>query len=145
MEKQDLTALTFTGQALFTKTYNWYKYRQNNSGGSFHIDDDVSIYVLIQATSTDEADIKAQEIGIYFNGCQDDYDCDCCGDRWYGADWPMEEFSVYYWKERGSKVFNNVRDYAQAVADEDIWAKYKKPSVIVYYADGSKELFYKKG
>lgn len=145
MEKQDLTALTFTGQALFTKTYNWYKYRQNNSGGWFQIDNDVSIHVLIQAASTGEADIKAQDIGIYFNGCESGNDCDCCGNRWNGADWPVDEFSVYYWKERDRKVFNNVRDYAQAVADESIWAEDGKPSVIVYYADGSKELFYKKG
>lgn len=26
---------------------------------------------------------KAQGIGIYFDGCADNKDCECCGDRWW--------------------------------------------------------------
>lgn len=145
MEKSDLAKLNFTAQVSSVKTYGWYEFSQNNSGGIFQIDDSVSVYVLIQATSYVEANNKAEDIGIYFDGCDTGRDCDCCGDRWHEERWPMEGFSVYRWKQKKSKVFDNVRDYAQERANEDIWAKGGKPSVVVYFADGSKELFYKRG
>lgn len=60
----------------------YYTYRQNNSGGRFHVDDKVSIYVIIQALSSADADSRAEDIGIYFNGVNEGSDCECCGDRW---------------------------------------------------------------
>jgi hypothetical protein len=142
---EQLTALKFTGQALFEETYGWYEFRQNNSGGSFVMDDDVSIYVLIQAASNYEANAKAQDIGIYFDGCSDGRDCDCCGDRWYEAYHAVDSFRVYGF--RNPSEHSNVRDYAQALADDSMWAKDDKPSVILYYADGTVERFFhtKKG
>ena len=145
---EQLTALKFTGQVLFDKTYGWYEFRQNNSGGSFHINDAVSVLVLIQAASAREANTKAQDIGIYFNGCRDGRDCDCCGDRWYEADDAMSSFTTYNWRNRFDPTEHaNVREFAQAHADADMWAKDGKPSVILYYADGTVERFYttKKG
>ncbi len=61
---------------------SWFDFRQNNSGGHFHVDDRVGHYVLIEATSHHCANKRAEEIGIYFDGVEDDRDCDCCGDRW---------------------------------------------------------------
>ncbi len=61
---------------------SWFDYSQNNSGGGFHVNDQVGQYVLIEATSPYRADLRAEEIGIYFDGVEDDRDCDCCGDRW---------------------------------------------------------------
>ncbi len=61
----------------------FYSYRQNNSGGSFIIDKDVTLFVIIEADSNGEADNKAEEVGLYFDGCDDGRDCSCCGDRWY--------------------------------------------------------------
>lgn len=145
---EQLTALKFTGQALFEKTYGWYEFRQNNSGGSFIMDEDLTVYVLIQAASTDEANTKAQDIGIYFDGCSDGRDCDCCGDRWYEAGDAKDSFTTYEWRNKYAPTEHaNVRDYAQAVSDEDMWAEKGKPSVILYYADGTVERFYntKKG
>ena len=55
---------------------------QNNSGGRFDVDDEVSNYVLIQAHNGTEADGIVEDLGIYFNGVEDGMDCDCCGDRW---------------------------------------------------------------
>ena len=70
----------------------FYKYSQNNSGGSFDIDDTLTIVMIFEADSSSEADNLAIEKGIYFNGCEEGLDCDCCGDRWYDANY-CEELS----------------------------------------------------
>jgi hypothetical protein len=63
----------------------WYEFSQNNSGGSFTIDprDGLGPRVWIEAESADDANDRAESLGIYFNGCDREIDCDCCGDRWY--------------------------------------------------------------
>jgi hypothetical protein len=60
----------------------FYCFRQNNSGGSFDDDDNVCVVVFIEAMTAAEANEKATEIGIYFNGVENGSDCECCGDRW---------------------------------------------------------------
>jgi hypothetical protein len=71
-----------------TKTTKFYSFNQNNSGGSFSNSDKegISEYVIIEALNAENANNKAEELGIYFNGCDDGRDCDCCGDRWYRVD-----------------------------------------------------------
>jgi hypothetical protein len=64
---------------------HWFKFDQNNSGGVFIRDDRVAHTVWIQARSADEANAKAESIGIYFDGCDTGDDCPCCGDRWYAT------------------------------------------------------------
>lgn len=143
---EELTKLTFTCQAIFQKTYGWYEFRQNNSGGSFQIDDDVTIYVLIQAASAKEANIKAEEIGIYFDGCYNGHDCNCCGDRWYEASDPMDSFITCDWENNHLATdHTNIRDYAQAVANGDSWVDKGEPPIILYFLDGTVERFYKNG
>ena len=61
----------------------FYTYDQNNSGGSFVVDDRVTYTVIVEADSAEEADRIAEDRGIYFDGCDDGRDCPCCGDRWY--------------------------------------------------------------
>ena len=64
----------------------FYTYNQNNSGGSFDGDN----YIIIEADNAAEAnEIAERRTPIYFNGCADGRDCDCCGDRWYkkNDDW----------------------------------------------------------
>ena len=63
----------------------FYTYSQNNSGGSFIVDDTVCQYVIIEADDYALANDLAEYKGIYFNGCDDDIDCPCCGDRWSAA------------------------------------------------------------
>lgn len=65
----------------------FYEFRQNNSGGSFDIDDARGIgpRVWIEALSAVDADQRAQAVGIYFGGVEGGMDCECCGDRWYPA------------------------------------------------------------
>lgn len=59
----------------------WFKYRQNNSGGSFTYDAHrgISVNVIIQADDYQEANERAEMIGLYFDS---DADCSCCGSRW---------------------------------------------------------------
>jgi hypothetical protein len=122
----------------------WYEYRQNNSGGHFAYSDKVSNSVLIEASSAAEANSKAESIGIYFNGCTKGIDCACCDDRWCEEYEAMTEFTTYQLRNGDSEATTHagVREYAQALADNDTWAK-GKPAVIVYFADGSVERFTK--
>ncbi len=66
----------------------FYTFSQNNSGGSFVNDpkNGIGQYVVIEAKNAESANSIAQQIGIYFNGCDDGTDCQCCGDRWYSVD-----------------------------------------------------------
>jgi hypothetical protein len=65
----------------------WFEFNQNNSGGSLKEDADLGIgpLVWIEAADADDANKKAQHIGIYFNGVSEEIDCACCGDRWHPA------------------------------------------------------------
>lgn len=62
----------------------FYRFRQNNSGGSFTYNEGlgISVNVIIEADNAYEANATAESLGIYFNGCDEGLDCDCCGDRW---------------------------------------------------------------
>lgn len=72
-----------------SKPSKFFTFGQNNSGGGFVVDGDVSHYVIIEAHNAEEANELAEEVGIYFNGCDDGTDCSCCGDRW-GRTWDSE-------------------------------------------------------
>lgn len=62
----------------------FYEYRQNNSGGGFVFakTSGISVYVIVEANSLDEANERAEGIGLYFDGVDNGHDCSCCGDRW---------------------------------------------------------------
>ena len=72
---------TTTTTTMTTKFYTFY---QNNSGGSFAYSEAAGIdeYVIVEATNCEDANERAEAIGLYFNGVDDGSDCDCCGDRW---------------------------------------------------------------
>jgi len=63
----------------------FYKFDQNNSGGSFKFTENLGVLVIIEADNHYKANEKFVEMGGYFNGCDDGIDCDCCGDRWYAC------------------------------------------------------------
>ena len=67
------------------KKLKFFTFNQNNSGGSFVSNETVDHFVIIQAENTRQANDKAEAVGIYFNGCDQDIDCSCCGDRWYAT------------------------------------------------------------
>ena len=106
----------------------FYLFNQVNSGGFFVVDEKVTQNVIIEATSADDANIRAETIGIYFDGVNQGEDCECCGDRWGkvsdddGTDEPLlydkppEEFSPWFLKEGVvyCRVFflnGNVKEY----------------------------------
>lgn len=104
----------------------FYHFRQNNSGGSFDIDIDrgISVSVIVEATSSDHANDRAEEIGLYFDGCRAGRDCDCCGDRWY-AQWGTAEGDPVpskYGSPLGPSMFRS-------------WAG-DQPDTIVHFLDG---------
>lgn len=98
----------------------FFNFSQNNSGGSFDFipEKGISHNVIIEAKDSEEANYRAERIGLYFDGCDRGQDCSCCGDRWSrawaddGKDVPM----VY-----DSKVVESSGDIAD---------------VFIHYADG---------
>lgn len=60
---------------------SFYTFRQNNSGGAFT---SPAINVSVEADSADEANDIAESHGVYFDDDYD-FDCKCCGQRWYRA------------------------------------------------------------
>lgn len=61
----------------------FFTFNQNNSGGHFHEckHDGICEYVIIEAHDAKEANARAEEIGLYFDGVETESDCECCGDR----------------------------------------------------------------
>lgn len=104
---------------------SFYTFVQNNSGGVFT---GPAHYVIVEADSADEANIRAEDLGIYFDGCVEDAsgytrDCPCCGDRWH------EVTSAY--AEEKPMVYNNTAQEAASCGD----------NILIVYADGREELY----
>ncbi len=110
----------------------WFEWTQNNSGGGFDVDKEVCHRLFIQAESYEEAEEKALDMGVYYDGCHEGYDCPCCGDRWYEGDEvnPPDEL-----RDRcGNMVkINGVEGYAQYLADQYGWTE---PDARLFYSDG---------
>lgn len=66
---------------------SFFEYIQNNSGGSWFLSEGKGIghVVWIEAVDAKFADGIAEDLGLYFDGCDTGRDCDCCGDRWRRA------------------------------------------------------------
>lgn len=123
---------------------NWYKFDQNNSGGSFDVDDKVCHRLFIEAESFNDAVEKAEELGCYWNGVASGIDCPCCGDRW--DKWDDDPVDIEKYKTEGYKTFrhgiiyfNNIEEYAQYLANDFGWTI---PDARIYYDNGNvKEIF----
>jgi hypothetical protein len=109
----------------------FYVFRQNNSGGYFEINDDVTQFVIIEADGHEDANSRAVEIGIYFEGVDRDLDCSCCGDRWDEA-----------WSGEGEP---EPELYGKPVAAYKPWSHNPgQPYAYIYYKDGNKASFIQK-
>ena len=88
-------------------TTKFYEFDQNNSGGFFDIDDNVTHRVIIEAHSEDEA-ISIFEPMIEGQSSS----CDCCGDRW--SLW-TREIDLDSYKEKGysAYVYTHYKDYEE--------------------------------
>lgn len=107
----------------------WYEFNQNNSGGSFVVDDRLCHRVFIEADSVEAATDKALSLGVYFDGARDGRDCPCCGDRWSE---PYRGITFPY-RYSDELTFTSVRAYAQYLADTYGWTD---PDARLYYATG---------
>ena len=61
----------------------FYVFHQNNSFGTF--ERKFGFACFVEAASPEEANRRAEEFGIYFDGVKNDKDCPCCGDRFSRA------------------------------------------------------------
>ena len=108
------------------KELRFYEYDQNNSGGGFDYNEQagISVKVIVQATGYEDANARAQGIGLYFDG---EGDCFCCGDRWY-AKCGEEGMDLASLKQR----FTDWADGKWFMK----WMQPDQPEVFVHFADG---------
>jgi hypothetical protein len=114
----------------------FFEFRQNNTGGSFEFDADagISVHVIIEADSGEDANRRAKLIGLYFDGVDEGQDCPCCGDRWYGA-WSSEgtDTPMIYRTPVQDVVFGGGWDAGHATR----WMSGDEPEVYVHFANGT--------
>jgi hypothetical protein len=84
----------------------FFQFRQNNSGGEYHIEDNIGHTVWIEATDSNEANNKASSIGLFSLSY-----CDCCGERFYSTwdgdaeeAWTVEENKGWHRERYGELV-----------------------------------------
>ena len=94
----------------------FYVFKQNNSGGYFIKNDEVSCYVIIEAITPEDAKNKAESIFEPHS----EY-CSCCGPRW---DTDMEWVDYY-------------NEPPELKPDMFI----ERDEAIIYYIDGSKKRY----
>lgn len=114
----------------------FFTYSQNNSGGKFVIDDKVCHYVIIEADDYRFANILAEDLGIYFDGCDSGYDCSCCGDRWYSAWDDSDGTKTPMIYGHSPEELKNERWGLSCDAEGDVYCR-------VYYKNGTVEEFKK--
>lgn len=108
----------------------YYQFSQNNTGGVFEYDKNLSNYVMIEAESSDKANSLALSIGIYFDGCNEGIDCSCCGDRWYKAS-----------EDDG---YSEPLVYGRKMNNKDIWFPEKNGRyAVIHKLDGTIEELFK--
>ena len=78
----------------------FYHFSQNNSGGSFESDKSSGIthHVIVEGRDWKDVKHRAEDIGLYWNGCDSGRDCSCCGDRWsdYGDNDDLTDEPMIY-------------------------------------------------
>ena len=110
----------------------FYTFGQNNSGGGFDVNDEVAHHVIIEAYSAEEANAKAQSLGIYFHGCDIGRDCPCCGDRWSRQ-----------WDDNDGTPAPMIYD-KKPIEYRDVFARVGDAYCHIYHLDGMKQT-YRKG
>ena len=105
----------------------FFLYSQNNSGGSFIVNENIGHEVIIEANDYNHANKRAEEIGIYFNGINDGMDCSCCCNRW-DEEWSNEDAT------NEPEIYGkSIKDYKPRTWFED------EEIVMIYYLDGTKQ------
>lgn len=103
------------------KKTKFYSFGQNNSGGFWK---DPAIQLIIEASSYSEAEKIAYDYGVYFNGCDEGIDCECCGDRW-STSWNEEGFD-----KPGVYTSGDWEEHRRRAPQDRV------PSLMIVYANG---------
>ncbi len=106
----------------------YYDFSQNNSGGRWKVDENFAENTIISARNLKEANYRAEELGIYFNGCEAGMDCDCCGDRWSSQWSESKDLEPLIYGEKPEKYLT-----------ESTYSM--RETIIVHHADGTRETF----
>jgi hypothetical protein len=110
----------------------FFEFNQNNTGGSFEVNDKLCHRLFIEADNYEEANSIAERLGCYWDGVYGGMDCDCCGDRWYpnseGDGIDLGKISDSY-----KIIFSTIEIYAQYLADKYGWTN---PDCRIFYKDG---------
>lgn len=101
----------------------FYIFDQNNSGGYWN--KILGYVVIIEAETPEKANEKAEEIGIYFDGVENDIDCECCGDRWCRVEDKYDEVEP-----------EKLKDFVEEIKH---YQKKWELTSNIYYADGRVE------
>jgi hypothetical protein len=101
----------------------FYTFAQNNSGGSFVYNENLSEWVIIEAYNYQAANDIAERHGIYFNGVGFGPDCPCCGDRW--SEQRDEDASTFEPEVFGIPAFDRVS-----------WHTGAPEPIVIHYLDG---------
>jgi hypothetical protein len=89
----------------------FFEYSQKNPGGAFDVDHKrgISRIVIIEADSADEANRKAEGIGLYFD---EEDGCSTCGERWYEvSDRDAESVPCHYGEPIQDVIWDGTHDY----------------------------------
>lgn len=110
----------------------FFNFSQNNSGGGFDFDAQagISVNVIVEAADAEEANYRAERIGLYFDGVENGNDCDCCGDRWYEQ-----------WRDDGDEVPSVYGTPIEIYEPVIKWLGEKNPNGFVHYLDGTVKAF----
>lgn len=106
----------------------FFTFHQNNSGGRFQVDDKVTEFVIIEANDANHANLIAESIGIYFDGCENGMDCSCCGDRWYPVSGYNGKYSPMIYDKHPSEY-------------KSMWIRKGYAYCYVYYLDAERAAF----
>lgn len=104
----------------------FYAYPQTNSAGRFIQTADLAAFVIIEAISCEDADERAESLGIYFDGVVNGKDCRCCGDRWTRTTRGTDEPRV--WGNTPDQTIRQCREMGVENAH-----------YVVHYRDGRKQ------
>jgi hypothetical protein len=113
----------------------FFEFSQNNSGGSFVVNDKLCHQVIIEAHDYEEAVYIAERLGCYWDGVDCGMDCPCCGDRWSKYWEKALEFPMDY----GKVIFTSVEEYVQYLADN---YGFTDPDCRIFYRDGTVKEFF---
>ena len=98
----------------------FFTYDQTNSGGHFT---GPARFVIVEANNAAEANHRAKNVGVYFDGVRSGIDCRDCGDRWLRVN--EEDATVE------PSIYGEPLPEAWVSKDDGV-----RPTVLVAYADG---------